>query len=105
MTLFFIQEEGIDLLWKLLWIKFIYQEQLKALARVRGFLDAIFLSDIVTADGRYIEQFAIQQGPYRTRSQFIFPKEYPNKKDWDFWITFWQSQSLNNFTLSSPMGV
>lgn len=80
------------------------KEQLMALARVRGFLNVIFLSDIVTADGRYFEQFAITQGPYKLRSKFIFPKEFPNERDSQLWINFWQTLALNNFTLSAPLG-
>ena len=39
------------------------RDQLKALARVRGSLSAMFLSDLVTTDGKYLEQFAVDQ-PY-----------------------------------------
>ena len=34
-------------------------ESLKSLSRVRGYLGVMFLSDITTADGKHIEQFAL----------------------------------------------
>ena len=36
-------------------------DKLMAVARVRGFLNAIFLSDIVTADGKFIEEHALSE--------------------------------------------
>ena len=36
-------------------------DKVMAAARVRGFLNAIFLSDIVTADGKFIEEHALSE--------------------------------------------
>ena len=77
---------------------------LKAIARVRGFLNGIFLSDIVTADGKFIEQFAQIKSEKLNRSKFIFPCECPSDNDWNVWTSFWKSWTRDNFELPSPLG-
>ena len=37
------------------------EESMKAMARVRGYLNAIFLLDIATANGKFIEQIACKK--------------------------------------------
>ena len=37
--------------------------EIKSLSRCRGMLQCIFLSDLVTADGRYLESFVFNPGP------------------------------------------
>ena len=70
------------------------KERLEAIARVRGFLNAIFLSDIVTADGKFLEQFACNKSEHHVRSKFVFPKECPSDNDWDIWRNFWSSWTV-----------
>ena len=43
-----------------------------SLNRCRGFLGVIFLSDMSTADGKYIEQFVINQQENSTKSKHKF---------------------------------
>jgi len=51
------------------------------LSRVRGSLGAMFFSDIVTADGRNVEQHATEMGKSKiVRSCYHFPREEPSKK-------------------------
>ena len=82
------------------------QEQLKALARVRGSLNAIFFSDLVTADGKYLEQFAVDpRTEWVPRSKYIFPREEPSDKDWELWISYLKSMTVGNYELPTPIGI
>ena len=51
--------------------------EIKSLSRCRGMLQCIFLSDLVTADGRYLEGFVFNPGPFKRRSTYCFPREGP----------------------------
>ena len=52
------------------------------LGRVRGSLGAIFMSDLATADGKYLEQHVTEAGcKVMKRSSYYFPKEEPSVKD------------------------
>ena len=77
---------------------------LESIARVRGFLNVIFLSDIVTADGKFLEQFACEKTSYLCRSKFVFPKECPSDSDWEAWCCFWSSWTVGTHELPSPLG-
>ena len=59
------------------------KEMLKSIARVRGFSNVIFLSNIVTADGKFVEEFARNKSDYVIRSHLAFPKEDPVDSDWE----------------------
>ena len=73
------------------------EDHLKSLGKVRGSLGAIFMSDLVTSDGKYIEQHAIESNWVLKRSSYCFPKEKPDKKDWELWITYLKSATNDNF--------
>jgi hypothetical protein len=47
----------------------------------RGMLQCIFLSDVVTADGRYLESFVFDPGPFKRWSNYRFPQECSSQKD------------------------
>ena len=49
----------------------------------------IFLSDMTTADGKYLEQFVLDPQENSTQSKYKFPREEPTKTDWTLWIKFW----------------
>ena len=51
------------------------ESKLLSFCRVRSFLEAIYLSDITTIDGKYPEEGAIKKGNYEKRSSYVFPKE------------------------------
>ncbi len=55
-------------------------ESIRSLGRCRGALEAIFLSDITTADGRYLKKFVFHPGCKKSRSKYKFPKEKPSKR-------------------------
>jgi len=61
--------------------------EIKSLSCCWGMLQCIFLSDLVTADGRYLESFVFNTGPFKRRSTYCFPQEGPTKGDWDMWLT------------------
>ncbi len=75
-----------------------------SLSRCRGFLEAIFLSDITTADGRYLEQFVFELAKITSRSKYTFPREKPSRKDWDLWFDFWHNFMMAGGKLNVPLG-
>ena len=80
-------------------------DKLMAATRVRGFLNAIFLSDIVTADGKFIEEHALSEiEEYKRRSCYNFPREHPTKQDWVIWKCLLRGLLLENYELPTPMG-
>ena len=55
-------------------------DQLKPMAKVRGCFNAIFLSDITTPDGKFIEQHTLsEKTEYVRRPSYKFPRESPTK--------------------------
>ena len=81
------------------------ETQLKALARVRGSLNVMFLSDIVTADGKFLEQHVTDVGclPLK-RSHHEFPREEPVQDDWETWISYMKVITKQKFELPTPLG-
>ncbi len=69
-----------------------------------GSLQCIFLSDLVTVDGRYLESFVFELGPPKKRSTYHFPHECPTKKDWDIWFNFWHNYATTGGKLKVPLG-
>jgi hypothetical protein len=64
----------------------------------------IFLSDMTTANGRYLEQFVFNPGSKVGRSKYKFPRESPAKKDWDAWFNFWHNYTATGDKLHTPLG-
>jgi hypothetical protein len=46
-------------------------------------LEWMFLSDITTADGKYLEDVVFNPGGRGRSSSFKFPREVPTREDWD----------------------
>ena len=81
------------------------ESQLKALARVRGSLNAMFFSDIVTADEKFFGQFAVDPQAKRiSRLNHSFTREKPSFKDWDLLDSYLKSMTVGNYELPDPMG-
>ena len=81
------------------------KEDLLSMSRVKGKLGAIFLSDLVTADGKYMETFACQkEANERPSSKYRLPGEEPTDHDWQVWIGFWRQHTVRNFQLHTPLG-
>jgi hypothetical protein len=69
-------------------------EAIGSLGQCRGTLEAIFLSDVITADGRYLKKFVFDPGCKNLKSTYEFPREKPPNKDWRTWFNFWHSFTL-----------
>jgi hypothetical protein len=65
MDIFFASDLGPDII--------------KSLSRCRGAMRAIFLSDLSTADGKYLEHFVFDPGMVTAGSMYIFPREKPTR--------------------------
>jgi hypothetical protein len=72
--------------------------------RCRGAMKAIFLSDLSTADGRYLEHFVFDPGLATAGSTYKFPREKPTRDDWDTWVNFWHSYTTRGGRLTTPLG-
>jgi hypothetical protein len=59
-----------------------------SLGQCRGALEAIFLSDVTTADGRYLKNLIFDPGCKNLKSTYKFPREKPSNKDWSTWFNF-----------------
>jgi hypothetical protein len=72
---------------------------IKSLNRCRGSLEALFLSGITAADGKYLEHFVFNPGGSTKCSRYTFPREQPKRQDWDSWITSeeknWDLNTIN----------
>ena len=81
------------------------KSHMMALSRVRVSLGAVFFSDVVTADGKYVEQHATEMGENEiVRSSYHFPREEPSKKDWELWVSYMRLLTGCNFELLTPLG-
>ncbi len=79
-------------------------EAIWSLGRCRGTLEAIFLSDITTADGRYLKKIVFGPGCKNLKSKYKFPHEKPSNKDCRTWFNFWHSFTLTGDKLKVPLG-
>jgi hypothetical protein len=61
MDIFFASDLGLDII--------------KSLGRCRGTMRAILLSDLSTADGKYLEHFVFNPGMATVGSRYIFPRK------------------------------
>ena len=81
------------------------KEDLMSMSRVKGKLGVIFMSDMTTADGKHLEDYASDpQTPAKSRSKFNFPREEPTCQDWQVWRDFWRQHTVENFQLHTPLG-
>ena len=81
------------------------KEDLLSMSRVRGLLCIIFISDIVTADGKCLEGFSITRtSSMEHASKYNLPKEATIQDDWMIWIQFWKQHTVGTFELSTPLG-
>ena len=76
------------------------KEALLSISRVRGLLCSIFVSDIVTTNGKYLKDFATPRKHSREHaSTHTFLKEAPTQEDWTAWTRFWKQDMVGNFEL------
>ena len=80
------------------------RETVRSLNRCRVALESLFLSDISTADGKYLEDFVFNPGGRGRSSKYKFPREVPTRGDWDRWSNFWHSYTATGNALHVPLG-
>jgi hypothetical protein len=76
----------------------IFSTTLQSLNWCRVRLQCIFLSDMVTDDGKYLENFVFNPGLAKCRSHHCFPQECPRQQDWNTWFDFWHTYTLQQVT-------
>ena len=64
----------------------------------------MFLSDIATIYGKYIEEWVLLEGVYESRSILGYPREQPTKNDLKVWVEIIKSITTSNFELMTPLG-
>ncbi len=77
---------------------------IKGLNRCRGLLEALFLSDITMADGKYLEHFMFDPVGGAKSLRYTFPREQATRQDWDSWINFWHTFTNTGGKLKTPLG-
>jgi len=78
--------------------------EIRSLNRCRGYLGVIFLSDMATADGKYLEQFVFDPQENSTKSKYKFPREEPTKTNWTRWTKFWPNHTATGKRLQIELG-
>ncbi len=77
---------------------------IRGLNRCRVEMEPLFLLDIATADGKYLEHFVFDLGGHAKQSHYNFPRERSTKKDWDGRIHFWHAFTTTVGKLKAPLG-
>jgi len=76
----------------------------QSLNRCRIYLGALFLSDLATADGKFLEQFAFESTLNGAKSKYKFPRENPTILDWTRWRKFWTAYGTSGTRLKEELG-
>jgi hypothetical protein len=79
-------------------------DAIRSLNRCRVSLESIFLLDLTTVDGRYLEDYVFNPGGRGRSSKYKFPREQPTWGDWNQWFDFWHSFLENWQTLHIAFG-
>ena len=77
---------------------------IRSLGGCRVVLEAIFLSDLTTVDGKYLEDFVFAPDDRDKASMFRFPRERPTQSNWNLWFDFWHSFTTTGDKLKVPLG-
>ncbi len=78
--------------------------RIASLDRCQQYLQALFLSDIATADGKYLKHFVFDPGGIARRLRYTCPREQPMRHNWDRWIKFWRTYTTMGSKLKPPLG-
>jgi hypothetical protein len=80
--------------------------QLQALNRCRLALKLIFILDIATACGQFLDKRLLLDPPLPDGKvlQFVFPNERPGCADWKLWYEFWTAFSGPRGCIPIPLG-
>ncbi len=57
--------------------------------RCRVYIQTLFFSGIMTADGKYLEHFVFDPGSNTRCTRCTIPREKSTRQDWDLWVNFW----------------
>ncbi len=79
--------------------------RLQSLNRCRLALNMLFLSDIVSANGRHLQRHLLN--PLTSdppTSSYTFPRECPTASDWTEWAIFWGHYTSPGLYLRQPLG-
>jgi hypothetical protein len=79
-------------------------ESIRSLGQCRVSLESIFLSDLTTADGKYLEDFVFIPSGREKASTFKFPRKQPTQSNWNLWFDFWHSFTTTRDKLKVPLG-
>jgi len=95
------------LLVRLFWEAGYRGQQLQTLNRCRLALKLIFLSDIATACGRFINIALVMHPAPQAKSvsSFVFPNERPSQNDWQLWLELWTALAGPGWSLRRPLGI
>ena len=80
------------------------QEALAHLNWCRCYLNVLFLSNIMLADGTTVDPSLTGLTQIPHKSSYKFPLDCPTKTDWVEWVAAWRSVLRRNDLLSSPLG-
>ena len=72
--------------------------------RCRNYLNVLFLSEICTADGKYIDRRFLRISPSLVESELAFPPDQPSWQDWQVWKATWLEITSQTGKLHSPLG-
>jgi hypothetical protein len=77
-----------------------------SLNRCRNSWNALFLSDITSANGKILHQHCLHPPTALTQltSKFSFAEERPSAQDWLVWKEFWQQFTNDGLSLPSSLG-
>jgi len=80
-------------------------QQLHALNRCRLALKLLFLSNIATVCGRFINIGLVLWPVSQDKgvSVFVFPNEHPSQGDWRLWLDFWTAFAGPGWSLRNPL--
>jgi hypothetical protein len=84
--------------------KTLAKNTIQSLSRCQGALEIIFLLDMTTADGRYLEHLVFNPGGRVSWSKYKFPRDIPAKKDWEVWFNFGHDYTATGEKLHTPLG-
>ena len=78
---------------------------LATMNRCRNYLNALFLSDIATADGKHIGQrFLNLRNQQPLDLLLAFPREQPTRADWAIRVNTWRSLTSATYKLQTSLG-
>ena len=99
-----LPRERDEVLMEIFYSQGLTQEKMISMNQCRVALESMFLSDLTTADGRYLEDFVFNPGSRGRSSTFKFPREVPTRRDWNRWSDFWHAYTTTGDKLKVPLG-